>query len=72
LEGSGEVKTYVGDGDRLLGFTTEILEQVLDEDGALISTPSEVVMLMSLTPSAVVEAIAVASLCGVKVVIEVG
>jgi hypothetical protein len=35
LEGSGEVKTYVGDGDRLLGFTTEILEQVLDEDGAL-------------------------------------
>jgi hypothetical protein len=27
--------TYVGDGDVLLGFTAEILEQVLDEDGAL-------------------------------------
>jgi hypothetical protein len=27
--------TYVRDGNGLVGFTTEILEQVLDQDGAL-------------------------------------
>jgi hypothetical protein len=33
---SGEASaTYVGDGDGLIVVTTEVLEQVLDEDGAL-------------------------------------
>jgi hypothetical protein len=35
LGGCGGGCTYIGDGDGLLGLTTKILEQVLDEDGAL-------------------------------------